>query len=424
MNELFEANGLQTLLLHLLVSVGIGLLIGLEREYAKRVVDQEVQLFAGIRTYTLITIFGFLAALISDHYGSWILAIALLGLLAFLVMAYKMTAHPGHFGGTSEMSSVLAFLLGALVHEGHVLLAIIITVIVSGLLSLKRPLHRFVASLSMGEVRAIIQFVVISAVMLPFLPNKPFGPYLIWNLKDVWTMVVLVSGISLLGFLAGKVLGDRKGTLVTGLLGGLVSSTAVTVDLARLTKQKEVRLVTAAVTIIAASTIMFPRVLLETFVLNLQLAEALVLPLGVATACGLIAAFLTHRQGDHAPTAAHSASNPLNLGLALQFAILYMGVRWLVAFTMHRYGSGGTYVAALLSGATDMDAITLSMARSAKDGNIDLARNAVLLAAASNTLFKMGLAFVLGDRTLFRYVGFGLGAALIGGLITTLLLAA
>jgi uncharacterized membrane protein (DUF4010 family) len=305
-----------------------------------------------------------------------------------------------------------------------VLLAIIVTVIVTGLLSLKRPLHRFVASLSIEEVRAIIQFVVISAVVLPFLPAKPFGPYLVWNLKDIWTMVVLVSGISLVGFLAGKVLGDRKGTLVAGILGGLVSSTAVTVDMAKRAKRSEVHLITAAVTIIAASTIMFPRVLLETWLLNLRLAQALVIPISVATACGLLAAYLTHRIPDGEEATVDATGNPLNFRLALQFALLYMAVRWLVAFSMERYGAGGTYLAALLSGATDMDAITLSLSRSAHEGNIHMARNALLIAAASNTLFKLGLALSLGGRPLIRHVGIGLGAALVGGLITTLLLPA
>lgn len=422
MNGPDPLTGAEGLLLRLLVSVGIGLLMGLEREYAKRVVEQQQQLFAGIRTYTLITLFGFLSAMVAAHFGAWVLVVALLGLLAMLLVSYRLTAQHGDVGGTSEMSGILAFLLGALVFEGEVLLAVIVTVIVTGLLSLKLPLHRFVASLTMEEIRAIIQFVVISAVVLPFLPAKPFGPYAVWNLKDIWTMVVLVSGISLVGFLLGKVFGHRSGTLATGVLGGLVSSTAVTVDMARRSKEGSLHAVTAAVTLLAASSIMFPRVLLEAWVLNAPLALALAPPIAVATTIGLVAAYLTNRLPDGTAKASKDMGNPLNFRLALQFALVYMAVRWLVAFAMDRHGAAGTYMAAMLSGATDMDAITLSLARSAKGGGLQVARNAVLLAGASNTLFKLGIALVLADRKVVRLVAVGLGAAIVGGGITALLL--
>ncbi len=415
---------LDQMLVRLLVSVGIGLLIGLEREFAKRVVEQERKLFAGIRTYTLITLFGFMAALIADHYGAGILVVAFLGLLAMLIISYRLKARPGNFGGTSEMSGILAFLLGALVHEGQVLLAVIVTVIVTGLLSLKLPLHRFVASLKIQDIRALIQFVVISAVVLPFLPTAPFGPYGVWNLQDIWTMVVLVSGVSLVGFLLGKVLGDRMGTVVAGVLGGLVSSTAVTVDMARRAKGRNVRRTVASVSILAACTIMFPRVLLEAWLLNAPLATQLLLPIATATAVGLAAAYLTHRIPDGADTPEHVVTNPLNFGSALQFALVYMAVRWLVAFAMDRYGAQGTYVAAFASGATDMDAITLSLSRASRGGDLSMARNAILIAAASNTVFKLGMTIVLGDRNLFRPVLIGLGSALLAGTAVALITAA
>ncbi|MBL8002475.1 MAG: MgtC/SapB family protein [Flavobacteriales bacterium] len=411
------ASGTLDVLTRLLIAVGIGLLIGLEREYSKRVVEQQQRLFAGIRTYTLITLFGFLSALVADHFGPWLLVVAFLGLLAMLIVAYRLTARGGDIGGTSEMSGILAFLLGVMVFEGMVLLAVVITVIVAGLLSLKLPLHRFVASLTMEEIRAVIQFVVISSVVLPFLPSAPFGPYGVWNLKDIWTMVVLVSGISLVGFLLSKVLGDRKGTLVSGIVGGLVSSTAVAVDMARRSREGSLHVLTAAVTIIAASTIMFPRVLLEAWLVNAALAGSMVLPIAVATVLGLVSAFLLHRIPDGRPVPLQTVGNPLNFGLALQFALVYMGVRWLVAFAMDRHGSAGTYAAAVLSGATDMDAITLSMARAARNGDLLTARNALLLAAASNTLFKLGITLVIGHKRLASRVAIGFGAALAGGLI-------
>jgi uncharacterized membrane protein (DUF4010 family) len=180
--------------------------------------------------------------------------------------------------------------------------------------------------------------------------------------------------------------------------------------------------VTAAVTLMAASTIMFPRVLLEAWVLNAPLAQALAPPIAVATAIGLVAAYLTNRLPDGTTDTTQAMGNPLNFRLALQFALVYMAVRLLVAYAMDRHGAAGTYVAAVLSGTTDMDAITLSLARSSREGGLEVARNAVLLAGASNTLFKLGIALVLADRKVVRLVAIGLGAALVGGAITTLLM--
>jgi uncharacterized membrane protein (DUF4010 family) len=310
------------------------------------------------------------------------------------------------------MSSILAFLLGAVVFEGHVLLAIIVTVIITGLLSLKLPLHRFVATMTMEEIRALIQFVVISAVVLPFLPSRTFGPYEVWNLKNIWTMVTLVSGISLVGYLLAKVLGGRKGGLLGGILGGLISSTSVTLDLSRRTRMSGSHVVTAAVGIIAACTIMLPRVLLECWVLNADLALMLALPVTLGTMAGLLVAYRTARSPDRSTGPELNLANPLNFRMALQFALVYMAVQWLVAFALDRWGSGGTYVASLLSGATDMDAITLSMARLADAGHRELALRGILLAALSNTLFKFGIVLVMGDRGLVKYVGVGFAAML------------
>jgi uncharacterized membrane protein (DUF4010 family) len=421
MNELLSAAATQDLLVRLLVAVGIGFLIGLEREYAKRVVEREQQLFAGVRTYTLITLFGFLTALLAKEYGIWLFASAFLGFMVLLIKAYTLTAKPGHYGGSTEMSSILAFLLGAIVFDGQVLFAIIVTVIVTALLSVKVPLHRFVATMTMEEIRALIQFVVIAVVVVPFLPERSFGPNGLWNLKDIWTMVVLVSGISLAGYLMAKVLGGRKGTMVAGILGGLISSTAVTLDLSRRSVQRGGNDPVGAVGIVAACTIMFPRVLIECWVVNAPLARLMLLPIALATVAGLGAAFLLHRKLDRSEEHDVPLSNPLNFRMALQFALLYMGVQWLVAYTMDRFGTHGTYAASVISGATDMDAITLSMARMDQGVDASVKVTAIILAALSNTLFKFGIVIFVGGRRLLRYVGIGFTAMLLAALAGLLL---
>ncbi len=187
---------LQDLLWRLMISLALGFLIGLEREYAKRVVDKEEQ-FAGVRTYTFIALFGFLCAFLSQRFGDWLFITGLFGLIAMVVTTYVMTAKSGSFGITTELSGILAYIIGALVFEGEILLAVIVTVVITSLLSLKVKLHSFIATLTPQEIRAFIQFVIISAVVLPFLPDEPFGPNGVWNLHEIWTMVILVTGISL-----------------------------------------------------------------------------------------------------------------------------------------------------------------------------------------------------------------------------------
>lgn len=385
MEDLLPREPALGLLARLLVSVGIGLLIGLEREHAKRVVEHEEQLFAGIRTTTLFALLGFVSALMAAHAGAWILALALAGLLAFLVTAYALTARPGSFGGTTEMSGVLAFLLGAVVHEGHVLLAVATTVLITLLLSAKAPLHRFVASLSHQEVRAIIQFTLIAAVIRPLLPTTPFGPGGIWALREIWTMVVLVSGISLCGYLLAHLVGGRKGTLWTAVIGGLVSSTAVAWSAARRASEGDPaaqRLSAAA--ILAAGAVMYPRVILLTAVLKPDLALQLAPALLAAAAGALLSALVLLRGATPGRTSPLPVRNPLEFRMALQFALLFVSIQWALAWCTTRFGEPGTYAAAVISGSVDMDAVTLSVTQ---DGTAAPAL-VILAAAAANTLFK------------------------------------
>jgi uncharacterized membrane protein (DUF4010 family) len=260
--------------------------------------------------------------------------------------------------------------------------------------------------------------VIISAVMLPFLPDTPFGPYEVWNLKNIWTMVVLVAGISLAGYLLLKILG-KKGTLLAGIIGGLVSSTAVTLTFARRSKEGAGgSAVVAAVSIIAASSIMFPRVLLEATVINPALGLRLAWPVVFITAVGLAAAYFTHKRNNKKQESQLPLKNPLNLRVALQFALIYMAVQWLVAFASERYGTQGIYAASLLSGATDMDAITLSMARKAQDAEqLMNAVVAILLASLSNTFVKYVIVLVVGDPALRRTASIGFAAMFVAGLI-------
>lgn len=412
--SLFAGAG-KDMLVRLAISTGIGFLIGLEREYHKQVKENN-DMFAGVRTYPLVAIFGYLSAFLSLKFGAWVFAVALFCLVGLVAVSYIMSVDRSGVGGTSEISIILTFLLGAIVFTGFIFLALCITVIVLVLLTLKPSLHSFAARLTRKEIHAFIQFIVISALVLPFLPDETFGPYDAWNLKDIWKMVILVSGISLAGYLLSKTLGDKKGTLVGGIVGGIVSSTATSLSLSRRSRENpSIPAIHFAVGIIAASTIMFPRVLIEVYAINPALVMHLWIPMAIICAAGALAAFLIYKKaGKESDGAEMKLRNPLNFNVAIQFALIYAAILWLVKFASDRFGDTGIYIASVISGLTDMDAISISMAKmSRSDQNYDLATNAILLAAMSNTLVKFGIALVVGSVSLRKTVSFGFGAILL-----------
>ena len=414
--------GPHSLLVRLLITLGIGLLIGLEREYAKRIVDKEEQ-FAGVRTYPLIALLGFLSALLGDQYGPAFLVAGFAGFFAMVVATYLMMARSASFGITTELAGIITFLLGALVFEDRILLSTTIAVLVVSLLTLKVRLHSLIATLTASDIRAFIQFTVISALVLPFLPPGGFGPRGVWDLQDIWTMVILVTGISLTGYLLVKLVGGRKGVLLEGLVGGLVSSTAVTLSLSRRSRAGTAsgrRL--AAVGIVAATAVLYPRILLEIGVVDQNLAMHLLPSILAITAAAVLSAILLWRSAERRPEGMDDLqlTNPLNFAVALQFGAVYMLVQWLMMLATTHYPEQGLYAGALLFGATDMDAITLSIAR---NGALPEARRAaaILLATMSNTVMKFGLVLLLGERSLRRGVGVGFGAILLTTVIALLL---
>ena len=399
---------LRDLIVRLLIAMGAGLLIGLEREYAKRVRENDQQ-FAGVRTHTLIALTGFMAAWLAQQYGAWVFVVSLIGVLALVLVSYYLIARNGNYGGTSEISSVITFLIGATVLSGEILFAMTLTVLVLLLLSLKIPLHRFAGTLDPQEIRAFAQFIIISVLVVPFLPNEDFGPYEVWNLKEIWMMVVLVSGISLVGYLLMKILDRRRGALWTALLGGLVSSTAIALNFSRRSKEEgESSGTTLGMGVLAACTMMFPRVALIVGFIRVETALALLLPVSLLALVGfLMIAYLRKRNGhpEAEDLRTSPVGNPLNLRVALQFALLYAGVKWLVAYADADHGIEGMYLAATVSGLTDVDAISISLAQQSKDSvQIGIARNVILVAMLSNTMVKFLIVLISGSTTLRKAV--------------------
>ena len=417
--EFFKVTGFNSnLIIGLAISIGIGLLIGLERQFNKIIKENEEQL-GGIRTYPMLCIMGFLSAMLAKEFGEWFFAVAFFCMMIFLVVAYfQLSTGTDNKGTTSELAAIITFLLGALVFLKYILFALIIMVVVLMLLAFKPSLHSFVKKLNTKELYAIIQFVIMSALVLPFLPDKNFGPYNLWNLQEIWKMVLLVSGTSLIGYLIAKILGN-KGTLLAGVVGGLVSSTSVSLTFSR--KSRSVSGAASfyfAMGILSACTIMFPRILFEVYVVNPALANQLWLAILLLSVAGFGAAFLIYkikkgRSDNHDLV----LKNPLEFSTAIKFALLYAGIQWLVKFSSEKFGDQGTYIAGALSGITDVDAITLSMAKMAADTNNNvIAINTILIAALSNTIVKFIIVLSIGSSELRKTAIIGFSSIFAAGL--------
>jgi len=401
------------------ISVGIGFLIGLEREFSKEVNEKEQQ-FAGVRTYTLIAVFGFVSAFLSSVIGAWLFGVALICMLALVIVSYiRISTESGNIGGTSEITAIITFLLGAMVFLNFILLALIIMAVMLLLLAFKPSLHGFVKKLNREELLAIIQFVIMSALVIPFLPDTNFGPYDLWNLKDIWKMVIIVSGTSLVGYMIAKLLGN-KGTLVAGIVGGLVSSTSVALTFSRRSKETsaDASSLYYAIGIISACTVMFPRILFEVFIINRNLAQQFWLPVLLISLAGFAAAFLIYKKNKSKTSSEDlPLKNPLNFSTAIKFAIFYALIQWLVKYCSESFGDNGTYLAGAISGITDVDAITLSMAKVARENDKSiLAINTILLAALSNTLVKFMITMVLGSAALRKTAIIGFSCIFAAGL--------
>jgi uncharacterized membrane protein (DUF4010 family) len=288
---------------------------------------------------------------------------------------------------------------------------------VAVLLYLKPQLHGFAGRIGEGDFRAIMQFAVLSLVILPILPDRPYGPYQVWNPFQIWLMVVLVVGIGLAGYLVYKLLGDRTGALVAGLLGGVISSTATTVSYARRAREAPEGSASAALVILIASAVVFARLLLEIAVVAPRFLVSAAPPLGIL--CGLLALLAAGLWiwGSRHQQAMPPQENPSELKPALAFGLLYALVLLAVAAARDWFGRRGLYTVAALSGLTDVDAITLSTGQLVRTGRLDPAQGwrLVAVAALANLLFKGGAVAALGTRRLFLRVAAAYATALAAG---------
>ncbi|MCO6477342.1 MAG: MgtC/SapB family protein [Phaeodactylibacter sp.] len=409
--DILETIGLNQQALDMLkeifIVLGIGLLLGVEREYSKQ--EKEERLFAGVRTFPIVALLGYLALFLSDKYSPFIYVAAFLGVMAIIALAYS-TSRKADAGTTTEFSLVASFILGSLIFTKNYHLAVTIAVLITALLSLKIKLHEAVHKLSRQDIISILYFVIISALVLPLLPNKEMGPYGIFNLYKTWLIVVIFITLNFLAYFMSKFLSRRHSVLLTGILGGFASSTATAWYFSRQSGRSKAGGMMQAAAIVLASSIMFPRLLIWLALLNLQMLRVLWLPVLIFGAVGMgIGYYIStlerqSAQDDDGP----EIGNPINFKEALFFALIYIAIQFVVGYAEEQFGDKGVYIASAISGLTDVDAITISMANYGKESiKLGVAALAVVIGAFANTSVKYGFCLAFGNAGMRKYASYG-----------------
>jgi uncharacterized membrane protein (DUF4010 family) len=396
------------------IALGLGLLVGLQRESA-------ASPLAGVRTFPLVTVLGTVCGLLSQAFGGWILAAGIIALAAIIFVGKIIEMSKGHLdpGVTTEVALLLMFAVGAYLVVGDRAAAIAIGGGAAVLLHFKGELHGIVARLGANDLKAIMQFALISLVILPVLPNRTYGPFAVLNPRNIWWMVVLIVGINLGGYIAYKFLGQRAGITLGGVIGGLISSTATTVSYAKRAAAAPGAIGPAAIVIMIASTVVFARLLLEIATVAPAFLPTAAPWLTALLLLSAVSSFALWFRSDKNHEEMPEQENPSELKSALVFGLIYAVVLFVVAAVKELYGSRGLYAVAALSGLTDVDAITLSTAQLVNAGrlNADDGWKLIVVAAISNLIFKAGAVAALGRRKLFVRVLPAYGIVIVAGLL-------
>ncbi len=392
---------------HLAIALALGLLIGLERGWQERQAEEGSRL-AGIRTFGLVSLLGALWQLLGFQKSPFILGVSFLS-FTFLVISISFieAKHKQVYGITTSVALMIAFALGALTMQGHAPLATAATAVTVILLGLKPVLHQWVRSLEPHEMTAVFKLILISAVMLPILPDQTFDPWNAFNPYQIWWMVVLICGVSFIGYFAIKIAGAKQGVFLTGLLAGLASSTAVTLSLSRLGKQHPNFPRELAAGVIVASVTMFPRVLIIATVINAKLTPLLLWPITIMTLIGysIVWWLISHTETSETSTNKIYLKNPFDLIMAIKFGALLGIIMFLSRLLQNWFGQAGIYLLAGVSGITDVDAITLTLSQLAdKTVSVQLAASAILLATVVNTLTKAFIVLVICGGEMAKWV--------------------
>ncbi len=393
-----------------IMSAVFGGLIGVEREYKKQ--RDGTPAFGGLRTFILISLLGTLSADIASRGYSFLIPVSFIVVASFVLWAQK---HEQESGLTSEFAALLTFLVGILSFFKEFQLAAVVSIGVFSVLTFKKKMHDFVKHITLEDFVALLKFAVVSILIFPLLPDKLFFGV---NLKDVWAMVVVISSIDFIGYVLIKVVGSKKGAVITGLIGGLVSSTAVTVTLSRYARNLPALTREYVAGIVGASTIMFLRVLILVFIVSPMLFKYFLFPCLMATLLGLIFVYrnaeFNVKHGEKI-----EVNNPYELSNALKFGLFFGVILFITKLAIKYAGSWGIFAIAAVSGLSDVDAITLSLAKFSVSNEIavSVAVIGIFLAVTVNTTFKWFLTLFAGGKAVFKEATKGFVLLITGELI-------
>ncbi|QCK14548.1 MgtC/SapB family protein [Mangrovivirga cuniculi] len=387
----------------LAVALGLGLLVGLQRERGKIKI-------AGIRTFSLITLFGAVTGLVAREFNEiWLVAAGIIALAFVVGMAnfLKRKEEEPDIGQTTEIAALLMYSLGFYLAIGNMTIGVVVGAAVALLLYLKGFFTRTIPKLGEKDIQAIMVFAAVSLIVLPILPDKYYGPYNVLNPQEIWLMVVLIVGLSVVGYFVYKWLGKRTGTGVSGVLGGLISSTATTATYSKLSGQVKSSTKSIAFIIIAASAVSFIRIIIEVIAVGPQFTGTVIPPLLIVAIVFCVISVFVFIQSDKAQEEkVPEPDNPAQFKTAIIFAVLYGIIILLIAFAKDKLGNSGLYIVSLLSGLTDVDAITLSMTNTMQKGTIDPTQGwkYIMVGGLSNLLFKGGMTISMASKRVTKIV--------------------
>jgi uncharacterized membrane protein (DUF4010 family) len=427
------------------VAILLGAIIGLQREFDKSF--NKAPIFAGIRTFILAALLGSILGFLGGSYLSPIVLGGFITIILFSAISYYLTyKRTGTNSIVTEISLALTYLLGLMCVLGDLEIAVILSIVIVAIIAFKDKLHSLVRKMNKKEILGIIKFALISLVVLPLLPNRNFSPmdfhglgnffvniglnadFLyqldVFNFYHIWLMVIFIAGINFIGYFLVKILDTKKSYGVLGFVGGLVSSTAVTLSMASESKKNKKHIFPFVLATTIAMSIMFLRVVVEVAVVNPSLLSSLAFPMILMFVFGissifLISKFKKKKKNKKTSREKIEFKQPFSLGPALKFGLFFLLVLFVSKCAQLTFGNAGLYGASVLSGLADIDAITLSMASLSKSLEITniAATTSILLAAFSNTLVKVGMAFVFGSKRFGRYIGIIFGIILLIGFL-------
>lgn len=411
--------------INLIFSGCLGALIGLVRQWQTLDEGRPEREFAGIRTFALWALLGATGGTLAMQGYDWMLPLPLVLVALHLIFNNQLTSRDHSANYTTFAAALLTYLAGAIAATGSYQWSVMLAGATALIIGLKRPIHHWSERITKTDIRHFLQFLAITGVILPLVPNQTFGPFDAFNPRNTWMMVILISGLGFLGYVLMRLLGARSGIALTGIVGGLASSTATTLAFSRQSKANPDLSAEFALAVVLACSVMVVRVGFIIFVIVPELFAVIWVALLLMTVPGLLYWLWFQLRGKLGPSDIEQPkiSNPLSLSIAIKFALIYTVVNFLVKAASNMDLADGLLAVSFLSGLTDVDAISLSMANSAREGSVGfvLAAQAVVVGAIANTILKGGLALGMGSRVYRLHIAVVLGIVALTGIFGYLL---